>query len=77
MSLATAEAVGLVVTYHPVGFGLPGSQPGWYLIQCPRGCHDEAVRIDALKMDRITQRHFLTWISNVMTEHDKADVEGS
>jgi hypothetical protein len=77
MSLATAESVGLAVTYHPVGFGRADAQPGWYRVHCPRGCHSEAVRIDALKTDRITQRHFLTWISLVMTDHDKADVEGS
>jgi len=76
MALAVAESVGLIVTYHPVGFGCPGVQPGWFRIHCPRGCHDP-VRIDAQNADRITMRHFSVWFSQVMTGHDKADVEGS
>lgn len=74
--LGIAESVGLIVTYHPVGFGCPGVQPGWFRIHCPRGCHP-ATRIDAQKTDRITQRQFFTWFTLVMTGHDKADVEGS
>ena len=76
VNLAIAESLGLEVTYHPVGFGKPGAQPGWFGVHCPRGCH-EAVRIDAQKADRITRRHFSEWFSKVMTDHDKADVEGS
>lgn len=76
VSLAIAESVGLMVTYHPVGFGQPGAQPGWFRVYCPRGCH-EATRIDAQKADRITQRYFSAWFAQVMNDHDKADVEGS
>jgi hypothetical protein len=76
MSLVAAESTGLLVAFNPVGFGLPGAQPGWYRIHCPRGCH-EATRIDALKVDRITKRQFFVWFSSVMMDHDKADVEGS
>jgi hypothetical protein len=76
ISLSAAESADLVVTYHPVGFGKSGTQPGWYRIHCPRGCH-EATRIDALKVDRITKRVFFSWFASVMMDHDKADVEGS
>jgi hypothetical protein len=75
-SLAIAESLGLMVAYHPVGFGRPGTQAGWFHVHCPRGCHD-AVRIDALKADRITQRQFCAWVGRVMADHDTADVEGS
>ena len=76
MSLNAAESAGLVVTYHPVGFGPQGAQPGYYRVHCPRGCH-EAIRIDAVKVDRISKQAFFAWFSEVMTKHDKADVEGS
>jgi len=76
VNLAIAESLGLEVTYHPMGFGRPGAQPGWFRVHCTRGCH-EAVRIDAQKADRITRRHFSEWFSKVMADHDKADVEGS
>ena len=75
-SLIIAESMGLVVTYHPVGFGHGSAQAGWFLIQCPRGCHG-AARIDALKADSITRRQFYLWVAGVMTDHDKADVGGS
>jgi len=75
-NLAIAESMGLVVTYHPVGFGCRGAQPGWFRVHCLRGCHD-ATRIDALKADRITQRQFCAWIGRVMADHDTADIEGS
>ena len=74
--LATAESMGLEVTYHPVGFGAPGSQPGWFGIHCLRGCHG-ALRIDAIKLDRITDREFCVWIGVVMSAHDRADIGGS
>jgi hypothetical protein len=35
------------------------------------------VRIDALKVDRITKGQFFRWFAGVMSDHDKADVEGS
>ncbi len=76
MALAVAEAVGLVVTYHPVGFGCPDTQRGWFYIRCPRSCH-EPVRIDAQKADRITMGQFSAWFSAVMIAHDTADVEGA
>jgi hypothetical protein len=71
-----AESLGLAVTYHPMGFGDGDSQAGWFRIHCLRGCHG-ATRIDATKMDPITRSHFNAWISTVMTDHDKADIEGS
>jgi hypothetical protein len=76
MALNAVESLGLIVAYHPVGFGCPDSQPGWFGIHCARGCHP-AARLDANKVDRITQRQFLTWVATVVTAHDKADVEGS
>jgi hypothetical protein len=76
MVLATAESLGLMVTYHRIGFGGPCSQAGWFRIHCLRGCHD-AARIDANKVDPITARQFNLWIGIVMSEHDKADIEGS
>lgn len=76
MALSIAESLGLIVTYRPVGFGRPGTQAGWFHIQCPRGCH-EGTRIDAVKMDHLTKGRFSAWFTHVMTDHDKADVEGS
>lgn len=76
IALSIAESLGLIVTYQPVGFGCPGAQAGWFRIHCPRGCH-VATRIDALKMDRLTKSRFSAWFTHVMTDHDKADVEGS
>src|SRR5260370_3076074 len=74
--LASAESAGLLIGYHPVGFGSPGKQAGWYLIHCARRCHD-TLRIDAMKLDSITKKQFFYWIGTVLSDHDKADVEGS
>lgn len=74
--LASAESAGLLIRYHPVGFGAPGKQAGWYLLHCARRCHD-TTRIDGLKLDSITKRQFFNWIGTVLSDHDKAEVEGS
>ena len=76
MALAATESAGLLIRYHPVGFGSPGKQAGWYHIHCARRCH-ETLRIDALKLDNITKKQFFLWIGTVISEHDKADIEGS
>ena len=38
---------------------------------------DDALRIDANKLDRITDREFCIWVGVVMSAHDRADIEGS
>ena len=64
MALGAAESVGLLIRYHPVGFGSPGKQAGWYHIHCARRCH-ETLRIDGMKLDNITKKQFFLWIGTV------------
>jgi hypothetical protein len=76
--LLTAEAMGLIVTYHPVGFARPDAEVGYTLIACPRGCpKHNRVRINHLNWTFIERQAFLSWIGTVMTDHDQQDVAGS
>lgn len=76
--LAIAESMGLMVTYHPVGFARSGAQVGYTSVACQRGCFEhDRVRINHLDWSLIERKAFLGWIGKVKADHDKQDVAES